>query len=224
MPKIIIMENTATYNSLEALIHHHASGDSTSELVGQLASFLFDESLPFLERSEKLDAWVLVHPNQEVLADVLFDILMVHYLSEEMHEPDYFDSQEWNDIENKTLDRGSEMLNLFLYLSEAKETEIAPHLDDFLTEFLLVGEDEFQDEYRIYESLIVNEDILDADLAGIRDVQKTVKTDTGLQEYFVPLVFFFQYAEGIADKGEWETGLTPFESAVLHAMIAFKEN
>jgi hypothetical protein len=55
-------------------------------------------------------------------------------------------------------------------------------------------------------------------------VQKTVKPETGLQEYFVPIVFFFQYAEGIADKGEWESGLDSFESAVLHAMIAFKEN
>lgn len=218
------MENTAVYASLEALINNHSEDENRPDVLNQLAALLFNENVPFLERNKALDEWIDCNPNHAVLADVLFDILMVHYLSEELHEEEYFDSQEWNEIENKTLDKGSEMLNLYLYLSEAKETEVEPHLDDFLTEFLLVGEDEFQDEYRIYESLVVNEDILDADLAGIRDVQKTVKPETGLQEYFVPIVFFFQYAEGIADKGEWESGLDKFESAVLHAMIAFKEN
>ncbi|MCE2741362.1 MAG: hypothetical protein LW669_07755 [Sphingobacteriales bacterium] len=217
------MENTAVHASLVALIQHY-SADNKQELIHQLTDVLFDTNLPFLERSKNLDAWIADHPTLEELADVLFDLLMVHFLSEEMHEPEYFDSPAWNEIEDKTLDKGSEMLNVFLYLSDAKDNEVEPHLDDFLTEFLLVGEDEFQDEYRIYESLIVNEDILDADLAGIRDVQKTVKSDTGLQEYFVPLVFFFQYAEGIADKGEWETGLDSFESAILHTLIAFQEN
>jgi hypothetical protein len=217
------MENTAVHASLVALIQHY-SADNKQELIHQLSDVLFDTNLPFLERSKNLDAWIADHPTLEELADVLFDLLMVHFLSEEMHEPEYFDSPAWNEIEDKTLDKGSEMLNVFLYLSDAKDNEVEPHLDDFLTEFLLVGEDEFQDEYRIYESLIVNEDILDADLAGIRDVQKTVKSDTGLQEYFVPLVFFFQYAEGIADKGEWETGLDSFESAILHTLIAFQEN
>lgn len=217
------MENTAVHASLVALIQHY-SADNKQELIHQLSDVLFDTNLPFLERSKNLDAWIADHPPLEELADVLFDLLMVHFLSEEMHEPEYFDSPAWNEIEDKTLDKGSEMLNVFLYLSDAKDNEVEPHLDDFLTEFLLVGEDEFQDEYRIYESLIVNEDILDADLAGIRDVQKTVKSDTGLQEYFVPLVFFFQYAEGIADKGEWETGLDSFESAILHTLIAFQEN
>jgi hypothetical protein len=217
------MENTAVHASLVALIQHY-SADNKQELIHQLSDVLFDTNLLFLERSKNLDAWIADHPTLEELADVLFDLLMVHFLSEEMHEPEYFDSPAWNEIEDKTLDKGSEMLNVFLYLSDAKDNEVEPHLDDFLTEFLLVGEDEFQDEYRIYESLIVNEDILDADLAGIRDVQKTVKSDTGLQEYFVPLVFFFQYAEGIADKGEWETGLDSFESAILHTLIAFQEN
>lgn len=217
------MENTAAHASLVALIQHY-SADHKQETIDQLSAILFNKDLTFLNRSKALDEWMLTHPELEPLADVLFDLLMVHFLSEEMHEADYFDSPAWNEIEDKTLDKGSEMLNVFLYLSDAKDNEVEPHLDDFLTEFLLVGEDEFQDEYRIYESLIVNEDILDADLAGIRDVQKTVKLDTGLQDYFVPLVFFFQYAEGIADKGEWDTGLDHFESAILHTLIAFQEN
>ena len=116
------------------------------------------------------------------------------------------------------------MLNLFLYLSEAKETEVEITMEDFLNEFLLVGEDEFQDEYRIYESLIVNEDLLDADLAGIRAIQKSVKEETGLQAYFVSLVLFFQFIEDGIELAEVAEVLSPFESAILHGMIAFNEN
>ncbi|MCG9880617.1 MAG: hypothetical protein MH472_08460 [Bacteroidia bacterium] len=218
------MENTAIYRSLKALLINYKSEQESVQTIQELSSVLFNESLSFLERSKELDKWLGANEAYDELADVLFDMLMVHFLAEEMHEEDYFDSQEWNEIENKTLDKGSEMLNVYLYLSEAKENEIEPHLEDFLNEFLLVGEDEFQDEYRIYESLIVNEDILDADLEGVRQVQKTVKEDTGLHEYFVPLVFFFQYAEGMVDEGEWNNGLSSFEKAVLQALIAFNEN
>lgn len=218
------MENTSIYKSLKALFIHYTNVAESVKAIEETSAILFNEGSEFLERSKALDVWLSKNNKYEELGDVLFDMLMVHYLAEELHEPDYFDSQEWNEIENKTLDKGSEMLNVYLYLSEAKENEIEPHLEDFLTEFLLVGEDEFQDEYRIYESLIVNEDILDADLDGIRQIQKSVKEDTGLYDYFIPLVFFFQYAEGLVDEGEWNEGLSGFERAVLQALIAFKEN
>jgi len=64
-------------------------------------------------------------------------------------EEDYLDSPEWEDIEEETLDRGTELLNLLLYLNECEEEDIVPELDDYLKEFLLVYEDEFQDEYTI---------------------------------------------------------------------------
>jgi len=116
------------------------------------------------------------------------------------------------------------MLNLFLYLSEARETEVEISLEDFLNEFLLVGEDEFQDEYRIYESLIVNEDLIEANLDEIRKIQKTVKPDTGLQDYFVSLVLFFQAAEGVSTQEELIEGLEAFELAILQGMLAFHQN
>ncbi len=171
-----------------------------------------------------LDELMEKNPDYEPLGELLFDLLMVHFLAAEEHMEDYFDSQEWNEIENKTLDRGTEMLNLFLYISEANESNVEISLDDFLNEFLLVGEDEFQEEYRIYESLIVNEDVLEADLNEMRAIQKNVKQDTGLKEFFVPLVVFFQIMEGAIAANEVPQGLDPFELATLQGMLAFNVN
>jgi hypothetical protein len=208
--------------SLSSLIQYYSSEENTSQVIEQLEAIIRNEEADFLARNKQLDQWLEENTKYQELADVLFDLLMVQFLSEEMHEDDYFDSDEWTEIENKTLDKGSEMLNLFLYLSEARETEVEITLEDFLNEFLLVGEDEFQDEYRIYESLIVNEDLLEVDLNGIREAKKTVKADTGLQEYFVSLVLFFQLVEGVTEQDEIK-GLTAFESAILHALLVFNE-
>lgn len=210
--------------SLESLLNGFAGDGNSVQQLAELKAIINAEQTDFLSRSKNLDKWIEANPAFEELADVLFDLLMVQFLSAELHEEDYFDSDEWNEIENKTLDKGSEMLNLFLYLSEAKETEVEVNLDDFLNEFLLVGEDEFQDEYRIYESLIVHEDLLDADIAGVRKIAQTVKPDTGLLEYFVPVVLFFQYAEEIADQEQLQNGLNNFEKSILNALIAFNLN
>ncbi len=210
--------------SLAAIIQSFLGKDAAAKVVEEIAVIIQNDHLDFLERNKQLDNWLSNNANCEVLGDVLFDLLMVQFLSAEMHDEEYFDSPEWNEIENKTLDRGSEMLNLFLYLSEARETEVEVSLEDFLNEFLLVGEDEFQDEYRIYESLIVNEDLIEANLEEIRNIQKTVKPDTGLQDYFVSLVLFFQSAEGVGTQEELIEGLDAFELAILHGMLAFHQN
>jgi len=50
-----------------------------------------------------------------------------------------------------------------------------------------------------------------------------VKADTGLQEYFVPLVMFFQQAEGVNESDLLPEGLDKFEKAILSALIAYNE-
>lgn len=212
---------SAVVASINALLSAYSGNSGAS--IAEVRNILTNSQADFLSRSKELDEWISKNQGFEEIADVLFDLLMVQFLSAEMHQEDYFDSPEWNEIENKTLDKGSEMLNLYLYLSECRETEVEVTLDDFLHEFLLVGEDEFQDEYRIYESLITNEDLLDADLPTVREVAKTVKPDTGLQDYFVPLVLFFQHAEGVNDSDQLPEGINHFEKAILSSLIAYNE-
>ncbi len=208
----------AVLQSARALIHTFSSGANSAQVEETISNGNND----FLARVKQLDEAVEAGKLTEV-EDMLFDLLMVHYLAAETHKDTYFDSDEWIAIENKTLDRGSEMLNLFLYISEANENEVEMSMDDFLNEFLLIGEDEFQDEYRIYESLIANEDIVEANIDELRRAQQTVKEDTGLREYLVPIVLFFQLVEGVISESEIPASLSKFEEAALNALVTFNK-
>lgn len=218
---LLTINKEATLAAVNALLHSFDPGIS-HEAENKLVGIITDIEEPFLVRAGMLDNWVAENPKVQELEEVLFDLLLVHFLSAETHHEEYFESADWAEIENKILDRGTEMLNLFLYLGEARETEAKVGLDDFLNEFLLVGEDEFQDEYRIYESLIVNNHLLDADLGSLRELQKKVKPDTGIQEYFVPIVLFFQFADDPSQQQELCKGLPLFELAILNSLIAYQ--
>ncbi len=211
----------AVINSVSALVGSYSKSKALQDITDKIVEIIQDEKQEFFHRMNLLDEILKKNPDFDPLKELIFDLLMVHFLAAEAHKDDYFDTPEWNEIENKTLDRGSEMLNLFLYISEANENGVEIGLEDFLNEFLLVGEDEFQEEYRIYESLIVNEDILEADLDELRKIQNGIKQDTGIEDFFVPLVLFFQITEGIINKDEIPEGLNAFEIATLETMLAF---
>src|SRR5690606_35695736 len=123
------------------------------EIALQLA---FDKEAPFIERVQSLDEAFNDHQRFEELPEIYFDLLMVNFFAEDVKklEEDYLDSPEWEAIEEEAIDRGTELLNMFLYLQECEDDVIDPSLDDYLKEFLLVEEDEFQDEYAIYEKVI----------------------------------------------------------------------
>src|SRR2546429_166449 len=59
-------------------------------------------------------------------------------------------------------------------------------------EFLLVDEDEFQDEYRIYEPVIANQILIESPLAEISKVAQSLPEDSELKELFYPMMCFFQ--------------------------------
>src|SRR3984893_7459190 len=125
-------------------------------------AFASDED--FLTKVDLLDEVFDDYPKLEELREVFFDLLMINFFSADVKklEEDYLDSPEWEDIEEETLDRGTELLNLLLYLNECEEEDIEPELDDYLKEFLLVDEDEFQDEYNIYEPVIAHQLLMDS--------------------------------------------------------------
>jgi hypothetical protein len=107
-------------------------------------------------------------------------------------EDDYLESPEWEDIEEQTLDRGTELLNLLLYLNECADEGIEPELSDYLQEFLLVDDDEFQDEYQIYEPVIANQILMESDVSEIRKVAESLADDAEIKDIFYPMMCFFQ--------------------------------
>lgn len=155
---------------------------------------VFDLENPYLEKVSALDHVFDDYPVFEPLRELFFDLLLINFLNEDVRklEEDYLDSPEWEKIEEKTLDRGTELLNLLLYLQECHDEAIEPELSDFLREFLLVDEDEFQDEYRIYEEVIANQILVESDLKEVARVSAEIPDNSELKELFYPMIGFFR--------------------------------
>ncbi|WDF57092.1 hypothetical protein [Mucilaginibacter sp. KACC 22063] len=158
---------------------------------------VFKAPKDFLDKVDDMDAVFDDMPQLEPLREVFFDLLLVNFFSADVQrfEEDYLETPEWEGIEEQTLDRGTELLNMLLYLNECRDEQIEPSLEDYLKEFLLVDEDEFQDEYRIYEPLIANQILIESPVSEIKRVTDNIEDDSEIKELFYPLMTFFQHLQ-----------------------------
>jgi hypothetical protein len=201
------------------------SGIDVNAIHGEFKA-VYESDNDFLTKVDALDEVFDNHPQLEILREVFFDLLMINFFSADVKklEEDYLDSKEWEDIEEDTLDRGTELLNLLLYLNECEDEEIEPDLEDYLKEFLLVDEDEFQDEYRIYEPVIANQILIESPAAEIAKVANNLPEDSELKELFYPMMCFFQNTTPSTDeKTTIATAAVnkEFDMAVLAILTSF---
>ncbi|MDR6943956.1 hypothetical protein [Mucilaginibacter pocheonensis] len=209
------LEAFSKYNSFDAVRLTNDFGE------------VFASDQDFLTKVDALDEVFDNNPAVESLREVFFDLLMINFFSADVKklEEDYLDTPEWEDIEEQTLDRGTELLNLLLYLNECEDESIEPELEDYLKEFLLVDEDEFQDEYRIYEPIIANQILIDSSVAEISKAAKNLPEDSELKELFYPMMCFFQNIDpSVEAKNEIAANAVDkeFDMAVLDILINFK--
>ncbi len=202
------------------------SGIDVSKIHAEFQS-VFELEDDFLTKVDALDAVFNDHPQLEVLREVFFDLLMINFFSADVKklEEDYLDSKEWEDIEEDTLDRGTELLNLLLYLNECEDEDIEPDLEDYLKEFLLVDDDEFQDEYRIYEPVIANQILMESPVDEIAKVAAKLPEDSELKELFYPIMCFFHNTEPTEEaKNSIAANAVEveFDMAVLEILVSFK--
>lgn len=187
---------------------------------------VFDLENPYLEKVAALDQTFDDYPAFEPLRELFFDLLLINFFNEDVRklEEDYLDSPEWERIEEKTLDRGTELLNLLLYLQECHDESIEPELTDFLREFLLVDEDEFQDEYRIYEEVIANQILVESDLKEVARVSAEIPDNSELKELFYSMIGFFRDTNPSDEefKAFVQHSANPdFDSAVYSLLISY---
>ncbi|RFZ84372.1 hypothetical protein DYU05_01730 [Mucilaginibacter terrenus] len=201
-------------------------GYDTTTLKTELEK-VFSSDDTFMSKVDALDKIFDDAPKAEELREVFFDLLLVNFFSEDVKklEDDYLETPEWEKIEEQTLDRGTELLNLLLYLNECEDEDIEPELEDYLKEFLLVDEDEFQDEHRIYEPVIANQVLIESPLAEVKKVAGTLPEDSEVKELFYPMIAFFQNTDPEeAEKKEVAENAVnaPFDMAVLEILLSFK--
>jgi len=188
--------NSHVEKALSESLHQYAAvlKADDSVILNRLIT-VFNQELHFLEKVNVFDEIFDDYPAFDELREVYFDLLMINFFTSDVKklEEDYLDSKEWADIEDKTIDRGTELLNLLLYINECRDEQIRPGLEDFLKEFLLVEEDEFQDEFHIYEDLISNQQLAESSVEDICTNAARLDLTEEMENLFVPfMTFFFQ--------------------------------
>lgn len=188
---------------------------------------VFASDQNFMSKVKAMDAIFEDSVVLDPIKEVTFDLLMINFFAEDAKklDSDYLDSPEWEKIEEETLDRGTELLNLLLYLNECEDEEIEPSLEDFLKEFLLVEEDEFQDEHRIYEDIIANQMLMESNLEEIARVSKSLPEDSEIRDIFYPLMAYFYDTEPDAEAIKEFKDLSEdpaFDAAILSLILNFK--
>lgn len=187
---------------------------------------VFDREESYMQKVELLDQFFDGQPIYEELRETIFDLLLMNFFAADVSklEEDYLESEEWEYIEEQTIDRGTELLNLLLYLRECLDEDLEPELDDFLKEFLLVDEDEFQDEYRIYEPMLANQILTESSFQEISKVAEKIDDNQELVELFYPMMSFFMEKE--PDKKQFEeytrsSANNAFDAAIYALIIAY---
>nr|WP_121271346.1 hypothetical protein [Pedobacter schmidteae] len=201
------------------------SGKDSVKLKDNLIE-VFGKDLGFLEKVAEFDQAFDEYPAFDELREVFFDLLMINFFASDVKklEEDYLDSEEWADIEEDTIDRGTELLNLLLYINECHDEKIKPELDDFLKEFLLVEEDEFQDEFHIYEDLISNQQLVESSVEDICSHAGMIELGEEMETLFVPFMVFFHQPKAndgvIKDLATYSSN-KEFDIAVYSLITAF---
>jgi hypothetical protein len=216
-------------NALESLFNtftalENVSGQQELSKLNQI----FNGDEDFMTKLMLMDKVFDDAPKLDALREVTFDLLLINFFAEDTKklDEDYLDSPEWEKIEEETLDRGTELLNLLLYLNECDDEDIEPTLDDYLKEFLLVEEDEFQDEHRIYEEVIANQMLMESSIEEIARVSKSLDEESEIREIFYPIMAFFydtQPSDANIKKIKDLSEDPAFDAAIFSLILSFNQ-
>jgi hypothetical protein len=165
---------------------------SQTGIITHIDSFkqIAGSTLHFKSKVSELDKWFDSTHIDNNLREYIFDLMLVFHFEQQQEFDNYLDSPDWQDVEDFSVERGSELLNILLYLTEASDEQVDINIDDFLYEFLLIDDDEFQDEHKIYEDLIDNADLTECGIDEIIQVFPD-SSDSDLGEMLRPLLLFF---------------------------------
>lgn len=198
---------------------------SPKEVEQELAT-VFDLTHDFREKLNRMDVVVDKYPQIELLRDVIFDLLLINFFAEDTKRlaEDYLESEEWDRIEEDTIDRGTELLNIMLYINECAEEDIEPDIYDFLNEFLLVEDEDFQEECAIYEHVIANQELTEVSFKEIAERTNSI-SDEHLQDLLCPIILFFQNHKPKtidADTYIKQDIISPYQWAVYQTLLTYQ--
>lgn len=130
------------------------------------------------------------------LNEYLVDIGLVHFFAHSVnyHKEDYFETNEWMQIEDKLAERGTELLNWLLYIEEANTAQAEISLQSYIEDFLLIGDEmnEDQENLRLYEPLIEAENYLQETPLDLFLLYEKLPETHELKNLFFPMMCYFR--------------------------------
>lgn len=210
-------------NALQALVAVYCNKYNKPLLVNNIWSLITQTNTEFLNRIEQIDAFIKQNTFLSEASELIFDIALVYHLSIEADDENYFDTPDWLEIEDKTIGRGTEMLNMLLYIDEANSNDIQMSLQDFLEEHLLIEDDEWNQDAEIYEPFIANPDITEYEVDEIIKLKDSLNDEHLLKDFFVPFALFFKHI-GSNNIPDYSNKISTFEWAVLQCLVSFKNS
>lgn len=174
-----------------------ASKSATLEKLKAAIGTLLDTEGKGIALFKEVDALIDAYPAFEELREYIIDVCVVKLLQEleeevdEESDDEAFDSPEWEKIEAAAAERGTELLNALIYIKDCRLNEAEPSMEDFLYDFLLAGEDDFQEEMAIYEPFVRQMDLVDAPLKQLIEAGNNQR-DNELSDLFTPMLLFFR--------------------------------
>ncbi len=190
--------NNSVHHALEGLLYGYAEFSGSTgykKHVNALSLIISDPNPGFDQKVQNLDNWVDQNPEFQPLREYLFDILMAAFIRDEGTSEDFFDSPEWDRIEDEFAERGSELLDIITYLDECSEIQIEPSIEDFIYDYLLTDDNPDNEALTIYEPLIRHKALVDEILEDI--IEETAHDDENTLGPMLQalLVYFSEPAE-----------------------------
>ncbi len=157
---------------------------------------IFEKNEHIAQKVTDLDKVCEKYTFLQPLNEYLVDIGLIHFFanSPSYNKEDYFETQEWLQIEEKLAERGTELLNWLLYIEEAKSAQAEISLQSYIEDFLLVGDEinEDQENLKLYEPLIEAQDYLQETPLDLFLLYEKLPETHDLKPLFFPMMCYFR--------------------------------
>ncbi len=181
---------------------------------------LFEKETDGDELISKLDARCDSNDLLDPLREYWMDLAILVEIEKNQNDEGIPETPEWLAYEDRNIDRGTEMLNIWVYLKDCVFLETEPEIEDFLFDFLLVDEEDFQEEFLIYEVMVENIENVTASPAQLAKLRPEPNHE--LHDVFVPIMLFF--GKNSLNSLRENPDITPIEYAILQLMRNFSKH
>lgn len=197
--------------------------EDLQQWLDAMLQLIQQKDLDFSQKLKQSDALAQKLEEADFVKELSFDWLMASFLADEERDEEFLDSEEFEQMENRYEGRGTELMNLLVYLEECRENDIQPSYQDFVHEFLITDDEDVQEDITLYEDFLGLEEVLEAPFEAFLP-KLTQMTEQSQLGSFLPVLASYFKNPLKGDKtlvSAILAGLSnPVEAGILGALLA----